>query len=226
MSALRLYHPGLTTARGEHYLDILTRLIQRRLAPSAADAGFSDAGPSSRDQNILPDRGASQPPNPIPDLGADASDADSKQHQPPPAQVEIVGGTDASLSAESDALVPPAIEEAPLAPSRIAKGGRIDKSLLSLAAERRLRDPQHLRDVAAMPCLVCDRQPAFAHHLKFAQRKAMSLKVSDEYVVPLCALHHGDLHRSHSEKLWWQRCGIDPLPIAANLWAQRNEKQT
>jgi hypothetical protein len=37
-------------------------------------------------------------------------------------------------------------------------------------------------------------------HLRFAQRRGMSQKVSDEYVVPLCALH-----RSSNEQEWWER---------------------
>ena len=49
----------------------------------------------------------------------------------------------------------------------------------------------------------------------------MSQKVSDEYVVPLCNLHHGDLHNSHSEVDWWQKQAIDPLSIAAKLWDER-----
>lgn len=46
--------------------------------------------------------------------------------------------------------------------------------------------------VAAQPCLVCGRSPSHAHHLTFVQPKARGLKTSDEFVVPLCYLHHGD----------------------------------
>jgi hypothetical protein len=38
-------------------------------------------------------------------------------------------------------------------------------------------------------------------------------------VVPLCALHHGDLHRSSSEQEWWARQKIEPVAISAELWA-------
>ena len=63
----------------------------------------------------------------------------------------------------------------------------IDKSVLALAEPRRVRDPEHLRLVASQPCLVCGRSPAEAHHLRFAQPRAMSRKVSDEFTVPNCA---------------------------------------
>ena len=101
----------------------------------------------------------------------------------------------------------------------------IDKSVLAIGVEKRIRDKDHLRAVAQMPCLVCNRQPAHAHHLKFAQRRGTSQKVSDEYVVPLCALHHGDLHRASREEAWWQQHDIDPLPIALDLWTRRTALQ-
>lgn len=91
---------------------------------------------------------------------------------------------------------------------------------LLIPKERRLRDRDHLAFVANQPCLVCGRRPAQAHHLKFAQPRSMSLKVSDEYTVPLCNGHHDALHRSGDERAWWARHGIiEPLKFAARLWA-------
>jgi hypothetical protein len=110
-------------------------------------------------------------------------------------------------------------DSSPSVPSKIAFGLKIDKSKLLLGLERRIRDKSHLRCVAELPCLVCNRQPSHAHHLRFAQRRGLSQKVSDEFVVPLCALHHSDLHRSFSEQGWWKKQKIDPLAIAHDLWA-------
>ena len=112
---------------------------------------------------------------------------------------------------------PPAL---PLRPSRIAGGARIDKSLLPIGTERRLRDKAHLMFVATHPCVVCGRQPSQAHHLTFCQKRGLSLKVSDEFTVPLCALHHDELHRGGPERAWWQAKGIEPEPIAADLWGK------
>ena len=108
----------------------------------------------------------------------------------------------------------------PLKASRIASGTRIDKSLLPIGTERRLRDKAHLLFVATHPCLVCGREPTQAHHLTFAQRRGISLKVSDEFTVPLCALHHDELHRAGQERPWWEGRGLDPMPIAAELWGK------
>jgi DNA recombination protein Rad52 len=94
----------------------------------------------------------------------------------------------------------------------------VDKSLLAIPELKRLRDKDHLRFVASHPCLVCGRQPAEAHHLKFSQPRAMGRKVSDAFTVPLCALHHRDLHTTGHEIAWWERKKIDPLPVAGELW--------
>ena len=76
----------------------------------------------------------------------------------------------------------------PLAPSAQSDltPGRIDKSVLAIAEPKRLRDKAHLKFVASQPCLVCGRQPSDPHHLRFAQPRAIGLKVSDEFTVPLC----------------------------------------
>ena len=79
----------------------------------------------------------------------------------------------------------------------------------------------HLRQVGTLPCLICKQLPSHPHHLTFAQPRGLALKVSDEFVVPLCAEHHNDLHRTGTERLWWTRVAIDPMPIAKQLWRTR-----
>jgi hypothetical protein len=68
------------------------------------------------------------------------------------------------------------------------------------------------------PCLVCARRPSDPHHLRFAQRRALGRKVSDEFVVPLCRGHHREVHRSGDEARWCERTGIKPIAIARKLW--------
>lgn len=83
----------------------------------------------------------------------------------------------------------------------------------------RKRNKLHLAFVREHPCLVCKQSPADAHHLKFAQPRTLSRKVSDEFTVPLCRLHHEALHRYGNEKAWWANVQISPLPVARELWA-------
>jgi Rad52/22 family double-strand break repair protein len=95
---------------------------------------------------------------------------------------------------------------------------RIDKSVLPLGEPKRIRDKEHLKFVAKQPCLVCGRQPSDAHHLRFAQLRAVGAKVSDEFTVPLCRTHHRNLHQTGNELTWWEKTRIQPLPIARKLW--------
>jgi hypothetical protein len=97
---------------------------------------------------------------------------------------------------------------------------KIDKSLLTISEPRRRRDKSHLRFVAKQPCLICERLPCDAHHLRFAQARGLGLKVSDEYTVPLCRGHHREVHRVGNEAQWWDSAGIDALTIAHRLWTE------
>jgi hypothetical protein len=82
----------------------------------------------------------------------------------------------------------------------------------------RERDREHLKFVAAQSCLVCGRTSSDAHHIKFAEQRAMGRKVSDKFTVPICRLHHRELHRRGNERAWWQQQDIEPLAVAAALW--------
>jgi hypothetical protein len=103
-------------------------------------------------------------------------------------------------------------------PTEAPKAPGIDKSVLVFPEPRRHRDKAHIKFVAAQPCLVCGRRPSDPHHLRFAQRPALGRKVSDEFAVPLCRLHHRELHRSRNEASWWKKLGLDPIKIARQLW--------
>jgi hypothetical protein len=82
----------------------------------------------------------------------------------------------------------------------------------------RLRDKDHRKFVLRQACLVCGRVPSDPHHLTFTQPRALGHRVSDELTVPVCRIHHRELHRSGDEAAWWQKLNIDPLPVALRLW--------
>ena len=98
--------------------------------------------------------------------------------------------------------------------------GRIDKSTLTFSEPKRRRDREHLRFVASHPCLTCGRSPSQAHHLRFAQPRALGRKVSDEFTVPLCMSCHQQLHLAGDEKTWWREHGVDPASTAERLWRE------
>ena len=137
----------------------------------------------------------------------------------------MAGGTKDSMSAllrsdlaktEDNAAVAPPLVPAP----SNSMPGKIDKSQLAIAEPKRLRDKAHLKFVASQPCLICGRQPSDPHHLRFAQPRAIGLKVSDQFTVPLCRGHHRQLHQAGNEVAWWEDLQINALEIARDLWEQ------
>jgi hypothetical protein len=82
---------------------------------------------------------------------------------------------------------------------------------LTFSEPKRIRDKDHLRFVTSRPCVLCGQVPSDAHHVGFAQPRAMSRKVSDEFTVPLCRSHHRELHNEGNESAWWHDMGIDPF---------------
>ena len=102
--------------------------------------------------------------------------------------------------------------------------GRIDKSVLTISEPKRIRDRAHLNFVATQPCLICGRQPCDPHHLRFAQPRAIGMKVSDEFTVPLCRGHHRQLHQAGNEVAWWEEQKINALEVARGFWEKSHPK--
>ena len=141
---------------------------------------------------------------------------------------EPVGGADQTAQARTDSLnldsSPPSTAEVSATGSVTphAPGSTSPRQFDNFAATktRRRRDKRHREFVAAQACVICGSQPSDAHHLRFAQPRGLSLKVSDEFTVPLCRPHHRDLHRTSNEIRWWAQFGIQPMSVAYKLWNQ------
>jgi ERF superfamily len=127
---------------------------------------------------------------------------------------EARSGVSPPEDAMSDKTTPPAIAQS--RGSRIRPEGTSSGSLMP----RRNRDRDHIRFIARQSCTVCGRKPCEAHHIRFAQPRALGRRVSDEFTVPLCRGHHRELHRQGDEAAWWGRANIDPMPIALRFWQQ------
>jgi hypothetical protein len=102
--------------------------------------------------------------------------------------------------------------------SKLAQKRSRSSAVRALGKTVRLRDKDHRKFVLRQPCLVCGRVPSDPHHLTFTQPRALGRRVSDEFIVPVCRIHHRELHRSGDEAAWWQKLNIDPLPVALRLW--------
>ena len=134
--------------------------------------------------------------------------------------LEVVG----HLKACSVALVPQESKGATKATG--LANAKIDKSTLAFGEVKRVRSKAHLKFVARQACLICGRAPSHAHHLRYAQPKGIGLKVSDEFTVPLCAIHHQENHATGNERQWWQERNLDPLAVAQGLWEETRGKET
>ncbi len=93
-----------------------------------------------------------------------------------------------------------------------------NSAVRALGKTVRLRDKEHRKFVSRQACLVCGRTPSDPHHLTFMQPRALGHRVSDEFTVPVCRIHHRELHRQGDEAAWWGKIHIDPLPVALRLW--------
>src|SRR5262249_40091208 len=104
--------------------------------------------------------------------------------------------------------------------SRRGRGESRRATVHALGKPGRLRDKGHGNFVFPQPCPVCGRVPSDPHHLTFIQPRALGRRVSDEFTVPVCRVHHRELHRPGDEAAWWRKLNIDPLPVALRLWQQ------
>jgi hypothetical protein len=94
--------------------------------------------------------------------------------------------------------------------------------------EPRERDERHLRAIRQCPCVLC-KGPAEAAHVRYGdpERGKRSVGIgerpSDCWVCPLCPQHHrlanDSQHATGDERAWWEARGIDPLALAARLYA-------
>jgi hypothetical protein len=103
-------------------------------------------------------------------------------------------------------------------PSKVPRKTPRNSAVRALGKTVRLRDKEHRKFVSRQPCLVCGRTPSDPHHLTFMQPRALGHRVSDEFTVPVCRIHHRELHRQGDEVAWWGKFSIDPLPVALRLW--------
>ena len=101
---------------------------------------------------------------------------------------------------------------------------QIDKSVLTIAEPKRLRDKAHLRFVASQPCLVCGRQPSDPHHLRFAQPRALVSKSATSSPFRSAAVIIGSCIRPAMKWPGGRSSRSMPLEIAKGLWEQTHPK--
>jgi hypothetical protein len=242
IAMLRQNLPDLKTEKGEHYAEILTSLYKQQMRVvweeakayerRAAELASGNEARERLDEGPLTAQEAGQPSS-APETTPEAQNnrrapevkqaKPDKQQDPSESQLEQGGHRNGGAAGPSAAIATDVNSKErakTLAQGGDAKGpsGHIDKTGLPISTPRRIRDKEHLRYVASQPCIICGRAPGHAHHLRFAQPRALGRKVSDEWVVPLCATHHRALHGVGDEEQWWKERGIEPIGHARILW--------
>lgn len=228
LSLLRDVRKDLVSAKGVHYAELLEGLFKRRYqeldeterSKAAIDDPQSYAATAIEQYNSAASSETLDPKTrvaslPISESGMQPRDMGVEHAQP----ISAIAPSD-ELPAVGKALTAVAGKGSE---SRLQfEKSRVDKSQLAIGVQRRVRSKAHLLFVRSAPCIICGELPCHAHHLTFAQPRGLSIKVSDEFTVPLCAMHHNVLHQAHNERLFWKQNGIDALDIAARLWTQTN----
>lgn len=86
---------------------------------------------------------------------------------------------------------------------------------------------EHLALIRQLPCCICGTKGTraiHAHHLRSeaaARTRGVGMKAPDSMTVPLCWLHHDELHAlgSRREVQWFKdQCEINPHALADSLW--------
>lgn len=93
----------------------------------------------------------------------------------------------------------------------------------------RQHDDKHLAFIRTLPCVVSGVQVNIeAAHIRYSDaawgkvNPGIGAKPDDKWTIPLSAAEHRlnrDAQHNGNEREFWQRNGIDPLPVARALWA-------
>lgn len=83
-----------------------------------------------------------------------------------------------------------------------------------------VRDKKYLAWVRAQPCCYCFiHGPNNPHHIIGVGNGRMGSKESDDQTIPLCNLHHRELHESTGKnRTWWMMKQEEWLNMTKKKW--------
>ncbi|KQU96482.1 hypothetical protein [Devosia sp. Root105] len=93
-----------------------------------------------------------------------------------------------------------------------------------------IRSQRHLAFIRELPSLVRGAGPVDAAHVRYGELRygkditGMAQKPGDNWTVPLAHDVHMAQH-ARGERDWWEAQGIDPILVAALLWAHSGDHQ-
>lgn len=96
----------------------------------------------------------------------------------------------------------------------------------------RIHDEKHLRFIRGLPCICCLNDiESQAAHIRYSDAAAgkvnagVGAKPDDKWTLPLCQACHTAQHNMGDERAFWALAGIDPLALAAKLYAVSDEHE-
>lgn len=96
--------------------------------------------------------------------------------------------------------------------------------------QARKHSSAHLAFIRDLPCLVTGARPVEAAHIRFADARYFKRgvggaeKPDDKWCVPLSPAEHRRQH-DMNEQEYWAATGIDPVFVAALLWAHSGNEE-
>ena len=101
-----------------------------------------------------------------------------------------------------------------------------------VSREPREHNERHLGFIRGLPCCIChDNTSTEAAHVRYGSPQngkryvGKGEKPSDKWTVPLCGRHHAIQHQI-GEREFWLIAGIDPVQLAADLFACTGDHAT
>ena len=89
---------------------------------------------------------------------------------------------------------------------------------------------KYLKQISRLPCILTLRPGVQVAHIRypapFKRPVGMGEKPDDRWVVPLCPTLHvmaSGAQHNHNERAWWKWVGVDPIKVARELWAYRDD---
>lgn len=85
----------------------------------------------------------------------------------------------------------------------------------------RIRDPEWLKAVSEMPCVLTGRPQTQAAHIRYCHGGGMGLKPSDDRVVPLNHVLHAKQHSMGEVRFWRENISDGLLMSALIAYAEK-----
>ena len=79
------------------------------------------------------------------------------------------------------------------------------------------RNKEYLKWIAGLGCIIC-QAPAVAHH---QGKRGMGIKASDFDTIPLCHIHHQEIHQ-HGSKTFASKYGFEGVSTYENVIRRLN----